>query len=330
MDILVPQPVAAYDLAQPPSLANPGGGVGVKYARVEQALAQHYSVRRVHLLEDVQVSADDVLIVDALWFNWNNQDVREEKLARFLQCNFSRVLLYGSEQNLLRWPANVRYQLLDNVTWVTHNSAYLQAMHRVAGVHHSRFLCDPVPETLFYPEQKYRRIYASGQISWEKSTDKVVEVFALLKDTDIQTCYIGSATTWGDGDCSAADAERKRLEQELRSVTDVFLGNILQSQAARWANSALYHLHAAQHDTSCQNQQEAALGGAVLWGLTHPINTERPVFQFTEPKALVEALLQFDAQDDVLARCREVLAHATERWTYPAFHTQFSDIVGRL
>lgn len=321
MDILVPASVAQYDLSRPPGNANPGGGVGVKYARVEEVLQRRSpSVRRVSALESIR---SDFVIVDPLWFNWNNRDNREEKLEAFLQMAFPHVLLYGSEQNLLRWPARLREKLVSQVSWITHNCRYQRDMFRACGIYQSQYLCDPVPEHIFYPVQKERRIYASGQISWEKNTEALIEVFLYLQGSGIETCYIGSASTWGDGDCPAADMRRQELASELEEVTDVFLGNVSQAVAARWANSSLYHLHVATHDCSCQNQQEAALGGAVLWGLQHPINGERPVFWYKSTAEVAEAILSYQHT----RQAQDIASLAQSNWSYEAFLRQFDRIL---
>ena len=95
MRLLVPPAVAAYDATRPPGTANPGGGMGVKYARAEEVLRQRYpDVRRVATLEAVD---SESVLVDALWF----VNDFEQKVNAFLERKFPFAVLYGSQENLL-------------------------------------------------------------------------------------------------------------------------------------------------------------------------------------------------------------------------------------
>ena len=322
IDILIPDFIEQYDLSRPPSRSNPGGGLGVKYARVEEVLSRRYKVRRVSSLEAVR---SDFVIVEPLWFEWGEVGW-EKRWGDFLGHAFDRVLVFGSDQTLFRCPQYLREGILQNVDWVTHNCDYQRNMFAVGGIYDSLFLCDPVPEHVFYPAQKARRVYASGQISSEKRTGDLIELFGYLQGSSIETCYIGSASTWGDKENPFAVANRAQLARELEAVTDVFLGNVSQAEAAFWSNSSLFHMHVAQYDCSCQNQQEAALSGAVLWGLTHPINAERPVQQFSCVASCAEAIERMDAES--VQRCSaDIVEVARSLWSYEAFDAQFHRII---
>ena len=322
IDILLPVPMDTYDLSRAPGIENPGGGVGVKYGRVQEALSSQYTVRRVSHLEDVNA---DIVIVDPLWFVCG--DI-EERSAEFLCCGFERVLVCGSDANLLQWPERLRAQVVkQEATWRTHNSRYQQGFFRTCGIYDSHFLCDPVPEYIFYPAKKAVRVYACGQISWEKRTELLVELFTYLQGSHIETCYIGSASTWGDDDNPKGVSRRFRLQDALEDVTDIFLGNVTQAETAHYSNTSLHHMHVAEYDVSCQNMQEAGMGGAILWGLTHPICSERPVHQFTDIAQCAEAMLA-SATSVAPEADMQVYEYAMKHWSYEAFLKQFRRIVG--
>lgn len=164
----------------------------------------------------------------------------------------------------------------------------------------------------------------------------MIRLFELLRHSGIETCYAGSATTWGDKTSALGQdfhspersKDRFRLQQDLEDVTDVFLGDVTQATAARYSNSAWYHVHVAHHDCSCQNQQEAALGGAVLWGLAHPLSAERPVFWESSVEALSESILSYQQTFDAAQHSQEVYDFAMANWSYDAFEAQFKRIVG--
>ena len=218
-------------------------------------LSRQHAVRRVYRLEDIQ---SDFVIADATWFVWDNPQDINNAVQSFVECGFPRVLLYGSEHSFMSFPSLLRDALTDACTWVTHNCKYQRNLYRMCGIYDSVYLCDPVPEDIFYPGLKQNRIFASGQISHEKSSEALIRLFELLRHSGIETCYAGSATTWGDKTSALGQdfhspersKDRFRLQQDLEDVTDVFLGDVTQATAARYSNSARYHVHVAHHDTS--------------------------------------------------------------------------------
>ena len=86
-------------------------------------------------------------------------------------------------------------------------------------------------------------------------------------------------------------------------------------------------MHVAQYDCSCQNQQEAALGGAVLWGLTHPLGAERPVFWYKSPVEVAEAICLYEETLEAKQRSQDVYDFAMAQWSYEAFLRQFDKIL---
>ena len=319
MKLLVPERMVKFDLGLPAGLRNAGGGVGVKWARVEEALRLRYpDISRVSSLDEVE---GDAVIVEPFWFGSDYKD----SVKAFLERKFQFSMVYGTQEELIRWPASLRNALLENVTCITHNCEYLRKIYQCCGIYHSQVLCDPVPSHIFYPTQKVQRIFASGQISWEKNTESVIALFRALRGSGIETHFLGSATMWGETGISDDNvALRFRLQSELQSVTDVFHGNLSQAEVAHVANASMHYVHVAHYDVSVQRQQEAALGGAVLWGLKHPINIERPVFSYNTPQECADALVQFD---DVEAQSARVLKYAERYWSYEAFLHQFDIIM---
>lgn len=327
LTLLVPDTAARYSLERPPGLRNPGGGVGIKYARMEQMLSQAYHVQRTSQLELVDT---DFVIVEPLWFSWI-EDARttpaaiDTRLKAFLERMFRNILVCGSEHELYLWPYRRKQDLMTAAHWITHNSTYQRHLFQAAGIPNSRPLSDPVPEHVFYPSIKQNRIYAASHISWQKNTKALIELYRALQDTDIETVYAGSAQTWGDDPSEVTLTDRYRLEAELREVTDIFLGDVPPHTVAYYGNAAQHHIQVAHHDTCCQNQQEAALAGATLWGLNHPINTERPVNQFQNIDTLAAALIEQNAcPPKVNTTVRD---YALKHFSYSAVLAQFHEII---
>ena len=328
IDILLPENMAKHDTSKAPGMQNPMVSMGGKYAHVEEALRLRYpDVRRVFDVDDIDAN---LVIVDPVWFRPPHHTANErlEHLERFLRKGFSRVMLYCSDASLMVMPDRLRRQLIPAVNWVTHNSIYQQHALRTRGIYHSEFLCDPIPG-IFSPSRKEKRVYMAGQINWEKRTADLIRIYDALRYTDFETVYLGSATLWGEQQAEAEMSTRFRLQSELREVCDVFVGNAHASEVAQWANSSAHHVMVSQHDCCSQAQQEAALSGCVLWGLSHPLNAERPVYQFASPDELVGALIDMDLVS-LDSRSRQVRQHALERWSYEAFLTQFENILRRM
>ena len=323
MQLLIPPHMAGYDLTRAPGPQNHGGGVGVKYARMQQALSTLYPAERISSLEDVTA---DTVIVDWLWFGYQGFHTRADAIDAFIQKGIRNVMLCGSETNVLCWQPQLLTKLLKSVRWVTHNCEYQRQMYRSAGIYDSHYLCDPVPERLFYPAQKAARLIASGQVSWQKRSEAVSQLFMLLKGSGIETCYLGSATLWGDKESEVAQADRFRLERDIEQAADIFHRNVPQAEMAYWTNTAQHYVHVAYHDCSSQGMQEAALAGAVLWGLQHPICAERPVFMFDTIEELADGLIHFPTPQ-LSIRAEEVHTFAHKSWSMEAFERQFTRIV---
>ena len=323
VDILVPGTIADYDLSKPPGLDNPTAGMGVKYARVEDALRRRYpNARRVTHLEDVSA---EVVMVDPLWFRNAAHDNRLRIADEFVQKGFNRSILYASDHYLMTMPDELRRKIIPNVTWVTHNSDYQRNAFRSRGIYHSEYLCDPIPD-VFAPTTKVPRVYTASQVNWSKRIDDLIEIYEILHPTHVETVFVGSATMWGHTGSGAESSQRYRLQDALKEVCDVFLGNGPETEVAQWANASMHHLLVSQHDCSSQNQEEAGLSGCVLWGTGHPLNRERPVFQCSRPRDIAEAILEMD-EAECVARSAQVREYAYTHWSYDAFLNQLENLV---
>lgn len=332
MDItlLVSDEMENYSLERAPGPNNIGGGMGVKWARMEQCLSAAYDVKRTSRLDRVET---DFVLVEPYWFKWGTgwtagapQNI-EKRLDAVLERSFRRVMVCSEEHSLCLWPARLRDKLVSNVDWITHNCDYLRNLYRASGIGYSQLLCAAVPEYMFYPVQKRNRVYAASHISWQKQTHQLIELFGLLQDTDIETVYAGGFNLWGGMLNKKESTTNAQLEAELEEVTDIFLGNVPHMQVAYHANAAKHHVHVAYHDVGCQAQQEAALGGATLWGLGHPLNQERPVRQFTDIQELAVALYEDSLEDTSPEPNAEVLAYARKYFSYEAVLVQFQKII---
>lgn len=322
MDCLVAYPHAAHDLMRPPSETNVGGSVSLKYARVA-VMGGNQGFRLITSLAEIE---SDILFADWLWFDkafMDHQDMdSDERVAMFLDTDVRFRGISGTELSVMTWPDDRRRKLVENVDCITDVNDYQREMYTYCGIQNSKRLCDPVPETLFYPAQKTRRLICNGQISNFKRSYLVYELFKALRDTDIETCYIGSSTTWG----RTIDKEAIELEAEIKDVADVFLGNCAQIDVAYWLNSSTFYAHVGWQDVGSIAQREAAMAGVITFALTHPSMKGVPAYRYETIQALATAVVNYPmekfAKDSERAR-----EFAMECNSYKAWRQQMLAIV---
>ena len=273
-----------HRLDMPPGPKNVGGGPRVKYAR-------YRSFPNVELILSPDEASHDIVMADWLYFH-EYLDVFDEKVKAFLELDVKVKGIIGTELKFLTWADNIRRRLIDGVDFITHVNAYHKQMYAYAGIERSTFVGDPVPEFIFYPAVKERRLVCMGQIAWHKRSELVIELFERLKASDIETCYIGSASMWGHD----KDPESEALESQLKAVSDVFVENATQDQVAYWVNRSMFYAHLAWHDCAPISQRECMMAGLVSFALTHPGLREvtQRQHRFSDVKAMTEGIKAYN------------------------------------
>ena len=194
LKFLIPAQFMNYDLLKPPSFANTGSGVGVKYARIEEAGSPYYNCESVSDTSAVEMG--DIVFADWLWFCATQGKGIIDQVKDFIVMQNPKCI-YGSECCVVTWPQQLIRQLVQNVNIITHNTEYQKSLYQTINIYNSRFLCDPVPEEIFSPHpRKKRRLVAVGQISRAKRSEAVLEIFTSLKDTGVERCYVGGSLVW--------------------------------------------------------------------------------------------------------------------------------------
>ena len=314
MDCLVAYSHADYDLMRPPGKNNPGGGVPLKYARTASIPGNH-NFRIITSLAEVE---SDILFADWIWFTGAFMDDigvnPDEQVEKFLDADVRFKGISGMELSVMKWPDARRKKLIENVDCITHVNDYQRKMYQYCGIKDSKRLCDPVPEHLFYPAEKSKRLVCNGQIGTHKRSHLVYELFKMLRNTDIQTCYIGDSTTWG------APVAKKdiNLERKIKGVADVFIGNCTQIDVAYWLNQSTFYAHVGWHDVSPIAQREASMAGVVTFALTHPSMKEVPAYRYETIQEIADALIAYPMnsfkEDSEEARNFAMRYNAYEAW----------------
>lgn len=319
LDFLVPSPFVKYDLSRPPGFRNLGSGVGVKYARVEQAGGDNYTCRRI---SDVSEIESTIIFADWLWFVVEADPI--DQVKSFLALDNKLKIIYGSELCVLGWSLNLLHRLLEGVDLVTYNTHYQRKLYRTRGIYNSRFLCDPIPEQTFFPiDEKERRLVCVGQISEAKRSDAVLKIFSELQG-NVETAYIGGNFVWG-ANHNKADGD---LHQSIQGIADIFIENATELEVAKIVNSSSFFAHTAMMDTCSCSQQENSTAGNITFALTHPTMRERTPYCFDTVDELVEVLLEYP---ELGSECHtkdvsEALA-TSESWSYAAWRNQVAQLL---
>ncbi len=322
LKFLVPPEFVGYDLSRPPSRTNRGGGVGVKYARVEQAGGDDFDCKRISTVDEVE--ADDVVFADWLWFCTGIDTTMIEQAKRFIELPNPKVL-YGSELAVLGYPRTIIRQLVESADLITYNTEYQRDLYKVIDIHNARFLCDPIPESLFKPASaKERRLVCVGQISQAKRSEAVVEIFEHLASSEVERVYVGGGMAWGD---NHQDKKNSELHFRIADVADEFVENATELEMAQIVNRSAYYGHVSIHDVASSGMQENGAAGNVIFGLTHPVLKERTSYRFSDPKSLAEAVLTYPFESDRHQQDIDAMLAIAKDWSYSAWREQMELIL---
>ena len=295
-----------YQLESQPGPKNKGGGPFTKYARLN-------TFPEVELILKPEEATRGIVFADWLYFH-ENKNISDEKVKSFLELEADFKGIIGTELKFLTWLDTLRSKLIKNVDCITHVNAYQRDLYKTVGIENSKFLADPVPEHLFYPAQKQRRLVCMGKIGWNKRTQLVIDLFKALKDTSIETCYLGGASMWG----SKENLYANELQKDLEEVTGVFIENATQQQVAYVLNSSMFYAHVAWHDVSPISQRENMMAGNVSFSLTHPGLREVTPYNYTDIEEMVAAILAYPdekfAEDSAKARDFAIKTNSYQAW----------------
>ena len=323
LKFLLPAEFVDYDLLKPPGPNNIGGGVGVKYARIEEAGGEDYRCTRIS--DTGAVEEDDIVFADWLWFCATDGKSISDQVKAFIELKNPKCV-YGSELCVLTWPQNVLQRLIESANLITHNTEYQRRLYHVIGIYNSRFLCDPIPKPLFPPSlhKKHRRLMCVGQISEAKRSNAVVEIFERLEGSEVERAYIGGCMAWGSAYPHKKSAQ---LHNQIKSVSDVFVENATQGEMAAIIAESAFYAHVSYHDVASSSCQENMSVGNITFGLTHPVLRERTPYRFETPSSLAEAVMGYPFQSEAHQADMEKTVAVAAQWSYAAWQEQIAAIL---
>lgn len=255
-----------YQPEVPPSRLNRGGGISMKVHRVSEAWSPYYDVLMTERFEE---ETCNTLVLDPLIVRYAREP--EAVAEKYENHKAALKILYCSEQALLELPFERRKQLVNASSVVTSCCSFQEKQLSMMGIRTKR-LCDPIPPVFLNPTiDKEVSVMGIGQISHEKNTPQMIEVFKALSEQGVKTIYMGSASLWDE-----ASAEGLKLESELRQYSTEFYHNIPQTQVALVMRSVSAGVYLAFHETVSESNQEGCMAGIMGFYGGHALWSERP------------------------------------------------------
>ena len=332
IDYLVPRMYANFDLE---SLRNSGGGMQPNVNARVTALRERYKVNVVHEVEELSAG---LCLIESLWFSGPHWPAGAsiEEYNEVVACYAERLealcatpstkLLICSEMEIARVRWWARSHFTDDFQGVLVSCRYLFDIARALGVVPIAYLNDCIDPYLFKMGKKKLTVVGLGGLKHIKNAYLLFEVFERLKDTPVETVYIGSAKVWS-GENRAEDLA---LVGRMRECVDVWYPNASYVQTAYHLSSAAIGINDTWHDCSSRSNQEMLMAGIVTVSGRHPVFRERPgIHGLKTADEFVGAIdeLTNGFSEVPLAKCRESREWAVRTVSTEVFHEQFAEIL---
>lgn len=326
IDYLTWERYLKYDLSLLPEQQGQGGGMPVKTARVLSVLGKRYFVKGISKVTDATAP---LLLIEPLRFHLYEEDEDIFELLSLLKSHPSKKILYCSEMALLRLEPSVLDELLSCIDIITCNCLYQANMFRYIGVKPDAILTDPIPCDVFKlsSDRHKKRVIATGNISWQKNAEYLIEIFSELQALSVETCYIGSANLWG----KTSDPFNLNLEKALKAVTTYYHASLTQAETAEVMRSCSVGLWTAWHECFGMGLAELMASGLYCWMFPHGLRDERPGLDL-DFDSTADAALAIAQSIDTPPECLSQTSRdwAVENVSYEAFLDQFESIIGRI
>ena len=255
---------AASDPLKPPSVRNPGGGVGVKLKYLKQAIP---NISVVNDIDDV----GDVVLIEALWLS--SPEFRHEGF----QQNLDRIerhpsfkILWTSDVVPLKWQGSERERVFDIVDGVAGNSEYFRDM--IAVYTPTVLLTDPVNIDEILIGDKSKSVFSMSNISLQKGISQLVEIYGKLRNVDFSKEFIGSSSLWGEPIDPVVSNE---IETMLFNASDKVHQNLSHADMLSQTSEMFAFTGVTRYESFCYAMVFAMLAGCWCVCGDHPVYNER-------------------------------------------------------
>ena len=312
-----------YNLNRPPIDGVCGGGMNTKAYNFLKAVDGQ-------LIDDLSETVDHgIALIDPLAISQItplSKGESPDRIADFERSLMTKIL-WCEEQEIIRCNYNQRLSLCDKADGVYACNLYLQSILKEYGID-AGVLYSPVDHTLFKPaKQKKPKIVVSGQVSYAKGTDKIIEMFGLLPD-EIEKVFVGNAKLWGM-ESRKTDAD---LEKELGDVCTHIQGLTHTEMAAQFAEAWGY-VTMSKYDVGSFSFLEAGMSGCEVFA--HDLHRqfdeyENVIRTADSPKVMATVIESRFATFDPDIHNTELRKELIKKHSYQAFRKSLKAIVGNL
>ena len=174
-------------------------------------------------------------------------------------------------------------------------------------------------------KERASQIVALGNISWQKNTQQLVQLFKALKGT-VKRVYVGSHSLWRSAD---QDASAIRLQNELYEHCDKVVPECTISELAKLLYQSRYGAWVATHDTTSTGTISMLRAGIPVVAAAHGYSDEIPTRTARGLGAQVQAVEDMLAMDDeeMGVWSDHVAEWCEKNVSYPAFIDQLNRVI---
>ena len=319
IDYLTCDHYARYDPYKSPLEQGGSGGMQSKTYRTLEALQSYFPGSRV--VTEVDEIKQSVVLIEPIRFTLGDFDSIEK-----LKWVEAKKIAFGGEFAPLRMSVSERHRFLEHVDTVTYHSRFLKDLFRYIGIRAMYPLTEvvsPIFEPGDNPGNRERRIVAMGNISWEKNSARVIEVFKQLKG-DCERVYIGSGSLWGE------DVSKNRaLEDALFDNCDTIISNATPTEVAAELQKSKVGFWCAIHDAWSNSVHEMIASGVPVVASCHGLAAELPVARAIDIGVQVKLIRQIldMPTEDYIAKAKSLHAWSQDNTSHNVFIKQLQHIL---
>ncbi len=330
-----------YHPNYPVTGSHPTGGMSTKMAAVEVALNCQTVIDLKTLPEDIEnEDLSEDLIVEPLAIkaprnvpeeleqggDWDNLRGIERERIEEVAAYPGRKILLCSEMEILRWPGQMRMDVVAAVDEKVFASCYYQQTLMSAVGIQSDVIYEPINEYLYYPGvKKQRQVVAIGSVKHIKNIEMIVEVFQKLEGTDFHRVYIGSPNVWGGKVHRQRELARDlEIYDALLDVCDEHHDASPGTFVAQVLSESEFYLNFAYHEVCCRTAMEALMAGCGVIGGQHPLWQEYPALAHVESADACLTALEKHTGDESIAG--DMRTWAVKNFGFARFQKQIQEV----
>ena len=265
-----------FNVNSTPSFSWEVNGMSTKTAAVRHAL-------NCELVSIEDLGGDDVLLVEPMFLADNPKLAGNLSFGTKLDivgAYAGRKVLLCSEMQVFKWPGEWLGAVIETMDVVLASCEYQARLMESVGMKVDGIVYEPVNEHLFYEGfEKKEWVVAVGSPTDVKNIEAIIHIFECLKDTPLETVYVGSPMIWSSIRFMRWESHWVRTfdyYERLKEVADIYYKASSPAFVAWVLSQAKYYLNFAYHETCCRTAMEAMLSGVGILAGKHPVFREYP------------------------------------------------------